>query len=257
MAAEQNPIILTYHSISGSRPPLAVSISLFSEQMEWLSRNARVVPLGDVANALKRHDQSPTKTVVLTFDDGYQDFYTEVAPQLRRWGFPATVFLPSAYCGQTNHWPGQPRWVDEKPLLTWPQVEELARERVQFGSHSVTHPDMTTLGEVDAEREMIESKREIEDHTGFPTEFFCYPYGRWNSRVRELVSRHFCGACSTAAGTVESNADPFALPRVDAHYLRNPARFQSLFSRRFLGYIALRRTIRRLRGRPEGHYSRS
>jgi hypothetical protein len=55
---------------------------------------------------------------------------------------------------------------------------------------------------------------------------------------------------------VESDADPFALPRVDAHYLRNPACFQSLFSRRFLGYIALRRTIRRLRGRPEGYYSR-
>src|ERR1039457_511722 len=198
MAVEQNPIILTYHSISSSPPPLAVSMSQFSEQMEWLSRNARVVPLGDVANTLKHHDPPLTKTVVLTFDDGYQDFYNEVTPQLRRWGFPATVFLPSAYCGRTNSWPGQPRWVDKKPLLTWQQIEE---------------------------REMIESKREIESHTGLPAEFFCYPYGRWNGRVRDLVSRHFGGACSTAAGIVEPDADPFALPRVDAHYLRNPARF--------------------------------
>ena len=257
MAVEQNPIILTYHSISSSPPPLAVSMSQFSEQMEWLSRNARVVPLGDVANTLKHHDPPLTKTVVLTFDDGYQDFYNEVAPQLRRWGFPATVFLPSAYCGRTNSWPGQPRWVDKKPLLRWQQIEELSREGVQFGSHSVTHPDMTALSDADAEREMIESKREIESHTGLPAEFFCYPYGRWNGRVRDLVSRHFGGACSTAAGIVEPDADPFALPRVDAHYLRNPACFQSLFTRRFGGYIVLRRTIRRLRGRPEGYYSRS
>ncbi len=257
MAPEQNPVILTYHSISSSGPPLAISASQFSEQMEWLSRNARVVPLGSVAEALKQHDSFPTKTVVLTFDDGYQDFYTAVAPQLRRWGFPATVFLPTAYCGRSNSWPGQPRWVDEKPLLTWQQVEELAREGVQFGSHTVTHPDMTALSDVDAEREMIESKREIEGHTGFPAEYFCYPYGRLNRDLRDLVSRHFRGACSTAAGTLESNADLFALPRVDAHYLRNRTYFQSLFTRRFSGYIALRRTLRRLRKQPEGYYLRS
>jgi peptidoglycan/xylan/chitin deacetylase (PgdA/CDA1 family) len=256
MAADQNPVILAYHSIGTRRPPLAVSSSLFAEQMEWLSHNARVAPLGEVVTALKRHDTPPAKTVALTFDDGFQDFYTDAAPQLRRWGFPATVFLPTAYCGRTSSWPGQPRWVDEKPLLNWQQIEELSREGIQFGSHSVTHPDMTALSDLAAEGEMIESKGEIESHTGIPAEFFCYPYGRWSTIVRNLVSRHFSGACSTGAGIVEPDADPFALPRVDAHYLRKPARFQSLFTRSFLSYISLRRTIRRLRRQPEGYYSR-
>ena len=256
MAEQQNPIILTYHSISGSRPPLAISASTFAGQMEWLSRNARVVPVADIVGMLKRRDRLPTRTVALTFDDGYEDFYTEAAPELRRWGFPATVFVPTAYCGRTNSWPGQPGWVDEKPLLNWQQIEELAREGFQFGSHSVTHPDLTKLSEVDARREMIESKREILERTGIPAQVFCYPYGRWGGKVRDLASRHFSGACSTAAGTVSSDADPFALPRVDACYVRSPACFHSLFTRRFLTYIALRRIVRHLRNQPEGHYSR-
>jgi len=257
MSAAHQPLILTYHSISAGRPPLAVSPSLFAEQMEWLSRNARVVPLEIVTDPLKRHQPLPTRTVVLTFDDGYRDFYTDAAPHLGRYGFPATVFLTTGYCGETNSWPGQPSWVEEKSLLTWQQIKELAGQGVHFGAHSVTHPDMTSLSVPGAEQEMAESKREVERKIGQAVEFFCYPYGRWNPAVRNLVSRYFSGACSTAAGAVEPDADPFALPRVDAHYLRHPARFRSLFTRRFLGYLALRRAIRRLRNQSEGIYSKS
>jgi peptidoglycan/xylan/chitin deacetylase (PgdA/CDA1 family) len=257
MSAAHKPLILTYHSISTGRPPLAVSPSLFAEQMEWLSQNARVVPLGVVTDLLKHHQPLPMRTVVLTFDDGYLDFYTDAAPHLRRYGFAATVFLPTAYCGQTNSWPGRPRWVEEKSLLTWQQIKELAGQGVHFGAHSVTHRDMTSLSVWGAEQEMVESKREVERKSGQAVEFFCYPYGRWDPAVRNLVSRYFSGACSTAAGAVQPDADPFALPRVDAHYLRPPACFRSLFTRRFLGYLALRRTVRRLRKQPEGVYSKS
>lgn len=252
MADEKYAVILTYHSIGDDRPPLSISVSQFSEQMEWLSRNAQVIPLGDLVNALRRKHSLATNTVVLTFDDGYQDFYTQAAPVLRHFGFSATVFLPTEYCGRTNSWPGQPRWVSEEPLLSWTQVEELAREGFQFGSHSVTHPDMSRLSDTQAEREIVESKREIAAHTGSPVEFFCYPYGRWGKETREIVSRHFCGACSTAAATVRSSADPFVLPRVDAHYIRNAVLFKSLFTRPFSSYIAFRRTLRRLRNQPEG-----
>lgn len=255
MADEKHAVVLTYHSIDDDGPPLSISSSQFSEQMEWLSDNTQVIPLADLVSALRYKHPLATNTVVLTFDDGYQDFYTQAAPILRRREFPTTVFLPTAYCGRTNSWPGQPRWVAEKPLLTWRQVEELARAGFQFGSHSVTHPDMTQLSDAQAEREIIESKREIEIHTGSRVEFFCYPYGHWERKTREIVSRHFGAACSTAAAMVWPTADPFVLPRVDAHYVRNATVFRSLFTRRFSGYITLRRTLRRLRNQPEGHCS--
>jgi len=256
MGAAQYPVILTYHSISPGNSPLKISPSLFAEQMEWLRANARVAPLGEVVAVLADGKTLPERTVVLTFDDGFRDFHFAAAGVLRRLGFPATIFLPTAYCGKSNSWPGQPDWVDREALLDWPQVAELARDGFQFGAHSVNHLDLTALAPEEAETEIAGSKAEIEQHTRQPVEFFAYPYGRWNSSVRALVRRHCRGACATAAGVVEPAADPLALPRADAHYVRSPARFRMLFTARFVAYLAARRLIRRLRGKPKGFYSR-
>jgi peptidoglycan/xylan/chitin deacetylase (PgdA/CDA1 family) len=216
-----------------------------------------VVPLAEVVEGLTRHGSSPPRTLALTFDDGYRDFYTDAAPVLRRFRFAATVFLPTVYCGRTNRWPGQPEWVEEQPLLDWRQIGELAGQGIAFGAHGATHRDLTKLPGPEAEQEVLESKREIERRIGAPAEFFCYPYGRWNSAVRGLVTRHYRSACATVAGVVEPGADLFALPRVDAHYVRQPSLFRALFTGRFSVYVAGRRLIRRLRGQPEGLSPRS
>lgn len=254
MSALNKPVILTYHSISPGQSPLKISPSLFTEQMQWLKSHCRVASLAEVVTTLKARKNLPERTVVLTFDDGYQDLYSSAAPVFRRMGFDATVFLPSGYCNRTNGWPGQPKWVDEQPLLSWEQVGDLARQGIGFGAHSVTHRVLTELSSADAERELVESRSEIQVRTGQEVEFFCYPYGRWNPALREMVRRHYSGACSTAAGVVEPDTDPAVLPRADVHYLRNPRWFRSLFTKRFHSYLAMRRLIRRLRGQPEGHY---
>jgi peptidoglycan/xylan/chitin deacetylase (PgdA/CDA1 family) len=254
MSVAANPVILTYHSISHGRSPLKIAPSLFAEQMEWLKAHARVVPLSEIVEALHLGVGLPEHTVVLTFDDGFADFHTHAAPLLRRHEFPATVFLPTEWCGRTNAWPGQPAWVEEQPLLSWEQVHDLADEYLQFGAHGVSHADLTQLTPEACEHEITESKSALEDCTGFLARFFCYPYGRWNSGVREMVARHYQGACSTLAGSVDPQADVFVLPRVDAHYVRQANWFRALFTRRFAAYIAVRRAIRRLRRQPEGGY---
>jgi len=256
MRASRNPVILTYHSISDGSSPLKVSPALFTEQMEWLRANCRVVSLREVASQLAQKQPWPERTVVLTFDDGFRDFYSSAAPVLRRLGFAATVFLPTDYCARTNSWPGQPSWVDEQPLMDWTQIRDLSDQGFVFGAHSITHPILTNLAGPDADREISGSKYEIETRTGQVADFFCYPYGRWNASVREMVRRYFRGACSTAAGVVEPDADLFALPRVDADYVRSPAWFHRLFTQRFCSYLLARRLIRRFRGQPEGFYAR-
>ncbi len=253
MRAVQHPVILTYHSIAEGRSPLETPPALFAEQMAWLQSNARVVPLEALVTALTRREPLPERAVVLTFDDGFQDFYFVAAPILRRLGFAATVFLPTAFCGRTNSWPGQPKWVREQPLMGWNQVCELAEQGFRFGAHSVTHPVLTELPAADAEREIVGSRQEIEARTGNHIEFFCYPYGRWNPCVREIVERNYRGACSTGAGEVDRGSDPFALPRVDAHYLRRPTWFRRLFKGRLRTYLLARRLVRRLRWQPEGY----
>lgn len=257
MRSAQCPVILTYHSISEGHSPLKVSPGLFAEQMEWLRANVMVVPLAQVVAALAERKPLPERTVALTFDDGFRDFYSAAAPVLRRLEFPATIFLPTGYCGRTNCWAGQPEWVDEEVLLDWQQVAGLAQNGFNFGAHSISHPILPSLSVDEAEHEIVGSKAQIEERTGQLVEFFAYPYGRWSPTVRDLVSRHYLGACSTGAGVVEQDADSFVLPRVDAHYVRRPALFRKLFTGSFVAYIAIRRLIRQIRRQPEGLYART
>ena len=257
MRAALCPVILTYHSISEGDSPLKISPRLFLEQMEWLRANVRVAPLAEVVVALAERKPLPERTVALTFDDGFRDFYSFAAPVLRRFGFPATIFLPTGYCGRTNSWPGQPDWVSKEALLDWQQVAELAHNGFSFGAHSVNHPVLPALSAEEAEHEIAGSKAQIEEHTRQRVDLFAYPYGRWSPSVRDIVSRHYRGACSTGAGVVEQDADPFVLPRVDAHYIRRTALFRMLFTGSFVAYIAARRLIRRIRRQPEGLYARA
>lgn len=254
MSAAGHPVILTYHSISDGDSPLKISPALFAEQMEWLAANGDIRVLS-LSLFLDERQLVPVRaTVILTFDDGYADFYTHAAPVLLKHKLPATVFLPTAYVGRTNSWPGQPAWVKEEPLMSWEQIKELAAAGIDFGSHTVNHPDLTTLSPEQVERELAESKREIELHTGQTVAHLCYPYGKWNPAVRDAATRHYRSACSTMAGTVRATADHRLLPRVDAHYVRDPRWFRAMFTRRFEAYIAARRLVRRVRRQPEGGY---
>ncbi len=255
MSAAQRPLILTYHSISEGDSPLKIPPKLFAQQMEWLHANVRTVSLGELVAAVSDRKPLPNRSVVLTFDDGFRDFYVAAAPVLRRLKLPATIFLASGYCGRTNAWPGQPAWVKEEDLLSWQEVSELANDGFSFGAHTVNHPNLTAMPISTAEREIVAGKAQIEKHIGKPVEFFAYPYGRWNGTVRGVVGNHFRGACATAAAPVGPNCDPLALPRADVNYLRRPACFQRVFTGPFVAYLLARRLVRRLRGQPEGFMS--
>jgi peptidoglycan/xylan/chitin deacetylase (PgdA/CDA1 family) len=256
MNAAKFPVILTYHSVSDGISPLQISPPLFAEQMEWIKAKTNVVSLQELANAMSRRLVLPERTVVLTFDDAYLDFYSAAAPVLRELRLPATIFLPTGFCGGTNSWAGQPASTAKEYLLNWQQVQDLVKQGFCFGAHTETHPNLTELLPDQIEKEIAGSKAQIQEHTGQPVDFFAYPFGRWNPAIRNIVRKHYVGACATGAGVVEDDADIFALPRVDAHYLRQPARLRALFTTPFLAYIAARRLIRRVRRKPEGYYAR-
>ncbi len=237
-----------YHSISGGRSALKISPSLFAEQVDWLRANARVVPLDEVADLLAGGRPLPDRAVVLTFDDGFADFYTDAAPILRRANLPATVFLTTGFCGRTNRWPGQPDWVEEQPLLSWDQVAELAQQGFAFGSHTVNHPALAEVAPEEAEAEIVQSKEKITARLGRPVELFCYPYGSCNAPVRAIAGRHYRAACSTQTALCSAADDLMLLPRVDAHLVRHPALFRRMFTSSFPLYLKARKKIRQLRG---------
>lgn len=169
--------ILMYHSISdnlfGMSHPyyhINTSAEVFSDQMRWLKRRGfRTTGLGEAWKRLESGEDL-SKAVVITFDNGYQDFYTDAMDILKKCGFIATIFLVTDRIRNTA------ARIEGADYLTWSEVRELRREGIRFGSHTVTHPDLRSLGPDQIEYELGCSKETIEQELGEAIEEFSYPH---------------------------------------------------------------------------------
>jgi peptidoglycan/xylan/chitin deacetylase (PgdA/CDA1 family) len=211
--------ILMYHSISerkesGIHPyyQTTTSPSAFEEQIRLLRRRGfHSVPLKEIGHCF-RNPAGAGRPIGITFDDGYKDFYTQAFPVLQKYGFGATVFLPTAYMG------GQ---FLGKDCLSWTEVEELVRNGIEFGSHTVTHPLLHVLGDQDLRSELHASKQEIEDRTGTEISLFSYPYAfpqedrAFTRRLSRILEE--CGyrwGVTTRIGRAGREQDRYFLKRI-------------------------------------------
>ena len=177
LAARRCVPVLAYHSISdnlfGRLHPyhqINTSPGVFASQMKWLRRAGyRSVSLPEMVTALDT-DRDWSKTFVLTFDDGYQDFYTDAFPLLKQCGFGATVFLASDRIRNTA------ARIEGANYLTWTEVRELHAQGIQFGSHSVTHADLRSLEPEQIDYELGYSKETIEQEISAQVDSFSYPF---------------------------------------------------------------------------------
>jgi peptidoglycan/xylan/chitin deacetylase (PgdA/CDA1 family) len=225
--------ILMYHSISddaeqGLHPyyRTSTSPSVFAEHMRFLDENKyMVVGLNEAVAILKRRadegiDRSAKnarKYAVLTFDDGFRDFYMEAFPLLELHGFTATVFLSTAYVGVTER-----KRFKGKECLLWDEVRELDKKGITFGSHTTSHPILVDLKKEEVESEISHSKEVIEDMLGKAVRTFSYPYAfpdgntKFKEQVKSTLER--CGydiGVSTRVGTLtDPNHDKYFLSRI-------------------------------------------
>ena len=200
--------ILMYHYIRPVPGPddptgqgLSVSPEQFAAQMAYLAgQGFTTITMAELADIWQDSRPLPDKPVVLTFDDGYRDFYTAAWPILQQHGFSATVYLVSGV-------------IDEPAYLTADMIAELdASGRVDFGAHTVTHSDLPSLSDLDAEAEIFGSKRAIETMLGHAVRTFCYPAGNYSDRELALVDT----AGYELAVTTEWN---YAAPSLNPHLL--------------------------------------
>ena len=239
--------ILTYHSLDCSGSVVSVTPNEFANQMACLSeRSIRGISLGEAIAFRERTGEWPDGAVVLTFDDGFANFYESAMPVLSRHGFTATVFIISGYMGGQNNWGPGPRGLGVLPILTWSRAAELARSGIEIGSHTQTHRDLRYCSATEAEHEMTVSRNEIAQHLGLQAQSFAYPYGGIDPVLRRLAAGNFRASCTTELK--RANSDPLeALPRVDMFYLRSPQRFAGLLKGKLDRYLAIRRLGRRTR----------
>lgn len=235
--------ILTYHSLDRSGSIVSLAPERFRRQMRSLfERGIRTVTPLELAESPRPEGSRPG--VALTFDDGFENFYSEAFPVLAEFRLSATVFLVTGSVGDAAGWARQPSAYRDRELLSWSRIEELGRAGVRFGAHSMTHPDLTKLPFAEARREITESKKRIEDRIGAEVEAFAYPYGAESAELRKVVAEHFAVGCSTRFGCLRPDSPRESLERLDVYYLRNLFWYRRLFRRSTGAYLALRGLLR-------------
>jgi peptidoglycan/xylan/chitin deacetylase (PgdA/CDA1 family) len=223
-------IILMYHNIGippkGARiPNLYVTPRMFRFQMGYLKfAGYRVLPIPDLLAAVEAGE--PRQNVAaITFDDGFSDFYDNAWPVLNAHGYPSTVYVVSGLVAGHNVWDARHE-VIRKPLMSWDRLIEISRKGVQIGSHTRTHPQLTTLSPENLKEELAGSKRELEERLESAVDHFCYPYGDHDDRVKEAVkSAGYRYAVTTQRGHVTKGCDPRALRRIPIKLITNPFSF--------------------------------
>ena len=212
--------VLMYHSISPSATPgylpFAVPPSLFAEHMAYLADRGYtpMTVTQFIGAADQTRDTCPQRPVVLTFDDGFLDFFTEALPVLRRYGYPATLYLATGYIGGTSRWM-QREGEASRPIVTWDQVREISASGVECGGHSHRHLQLDTLPRALARDEIVRCKSLLEDHLGQEVSSFAYPHGYHSAVTKRLVREAgYTSACAVGYAMSSRTADPFAIERL-------------------------------------------
>jgi peptidoglycan/xylan/chitin deacetylase (PgdA/CDA1 family) len=223
--------ILMYHSVSENRfgkthPYFQINTlpSVFASQMRWLrSHGYQTISLKEMLAGLDAGEPL-AKKIVLTFNRGYQDFYSNAFPVLRQCGFGATVYLTTECIRDT------PIRLEGADYLTWSQVRELHAEGILFGSHTATHADLLSLDLEQIDYELGFSKECLEQKLGAAVNSFAYPWAFPEADpvfVRFLVdllkSHGFDNGVSTILGRANSSSNRYYLPRLPINSWDDPA----------------------------------
>jgi peptidoglycan/xylan/chitin deacetylase (PgdA/CDA1 family) len=202
--------ILTYHYVRtnpnrNDRMGFALSVTPadFAAQMDWLARNNfHTITTEDLYAYLNGTRGLPSRPVILTFDDGYADFYTTALPILRSHDFRAVAYVVSSFVGQPGY-------------MTAAQVREADQSGIEIGSHTVTHADLARMSVGAVRQQLLGSKEFLERLLGHSVVSFCYPSGRVNSMVAiEVANAGYHDATTTRFGFWHTLADRYIWTRL-------------------------------------------
>jgi peptidoglycan/xylan/chitin deacetylase (PgdA/CDA1 family) len=230
-------IVLTYHRVNDKLPKdsLVVHPQEFRRQMFFLDfykKQFQVISLNEMIEWLsfkpKYRLKKKTRTkILITFDDGYRDNYIYAFPVLKKYGFPAVVFLTTDYIG-TDYKEEKYRDVGwRRDYLNTEEIKEMVTSGISFGVHTMTHPHLTQIPLEEAKREIEESKKVVNELMGSGVCAFCYPYGEYNRDILNLVKE--CGfscAFSVNPGINYQGQSLFEIKRIDVLWQDNFSSFK-------------------------------
>jgi peptidoglycan/xylan/chitin deacetylase (PgdA/CDA1 family) len=203
--AQRSPVILMYHSIApGAKSSISLSPDTFARQLEYLSKHGyRIVPLSSLVKLVKEGKVVPPEWVVLTFDDGFADFYKYAYPLIVKQSLPVTLFI-------------YPYGLNQADKMSWEELNGLDPKLVEIGAHSLTHKSLIFLDQGQRKDEISSSRRILEDKLHRKIVFFSYPFGAADKSLIRLVGESgFAAAVGTAYPLGEfGSTDLYLLRRV-------------------------------------------
>jgi len=212
--------ILMYHSISRHATPkfkpFTVSSESFADHMAYLRQHAyTLMTVTQLVKVLTQEGSVlPERPIVLTFDDGFADFFTDALPILQQYGFPATLYVTTGFVGSTSRWM-QREGEATRLMLTWEQLTEICMCGVELGGHSHSHRQLDTLPLTIAQDEIVHCKRLLEDHLGQEVLSFAYPHGYHSATTKRLVREAgYRSACAVSYAMSSEVTDTLALARL-------------------------------------------
>lgn len=199
--------ILMYHQVGTGGPDNElnfVSQKSFDRQMKFLRKHGyHVISLEDLIQGINKGVLFNRQSVVITFDDGYEDNYTKAFPTLKKYDFPATIFMVSDFVSTPGY-------------VTWEQLKEMQDAGVAIGSHTRRHlylPDVHNPSQL--KDEIFNSKTALESSLGREIKYFSYPSGGYTEEIKEMVKQaKYKGACATNRGYDRFNTGVFELKRI-------------------------------------------
>lgn len=206
--------VLCYHIVeTPAAPRMHITRDVFRQHLRYLEMTGyNVIPLHHLYEYVSGKRKSlPKNAVVITIDDGWASTYSEIFPEMQKRKFPFTVFIYPKIIGQTSN------------ALTWKQIKEMSDAGVDIQSHSLSHPFLTrgrhrSMGDAQyaewIQRELAESKRQLEKNTGKKVQFLAYPYGDYDDKLVEQVSKAgYTAALTCDYGLVRKGSDPLRMKR--------------------------------------------
>jgi len=204
------PIIL-YHYVRDIAPQpdnlgwgLSVPPSTFQQQMDYLVKeNYTTITPHDLYQYLKYGTPLPPKPIMLTFDDGYLDFFEEVFPVLRDNRLTATNFIISNFLGREQY-------------LDWYHLKYMvASGRVFIGGHTLNHMKLTEINSEQLEQEITINKASLEEGLDTKIDYFAYPYGSFDDNVLNTLKKNkYKAAFTTENGNIHKTSQLLKLPRI-------------------------------------------
>ena len=207
--------VLMYHSISKhigkeKHNKWRVKPEDFEKQMNWFYKNNwKSFTISELVSL----DKIPEKSFVITFDDGFEDNFTNALTILQKYNFKATIYLVPNQ--KTNHWEEKNTSVLSN-LLNNEQILQMQNSGlIEFGSHTLSHVNLSTINDEQLLNELKKSKEEVEKITNQECEAFAYPYGKFDDNIVNSVKRvGYKNATVVKRGLFKKDDDVFTIKRV-------------------------------------------